>query len=67
MRDDIEFNIKFCELVENHPELYDYNQSSYSNRSVQDKAWELIAQELNESGMFIFLFHFTHYADFDME
>ncbi|RVE53775.1 hypothetical protein evm_001667 [Chilo suppressalis] len=43
MRDDYEFNVQFCNLIENHPVLYDYNRPEYSNRNVQEQAWESIA------------------------
>ncbi|KAG8241321.1 hypothetical protein J6590_088908 [Homalodisca vitripennis] len=47
MRDDIEFNIKFCEEVEQYPCLYDNSRSDYCNRSAQDQAWQKIAQTLD--------------------
>ncbi|KAH9644066.1 hypothetical protein HF086_009779 [Spodoptera exigua] len=43
MRDDIEFNIEFCELIEQYPNIYDYTKTGYSNRNVQDKIWQEIA------------------------
>lgn len=49
MRDDYDFNMKFCELVESHPIIYDYNRPDYCNRNVQDQAWETIAKELKEN------------------
>ncbi|XP_049767875.1 uncharacterized protein LOC126101228 [Schistocerca cancellata] len=49
MRDDVEFNEMFCELIETYPQLYDYTRPDYSNRSVQDKAWRKIAAQLNET------------------
>lgn len=50
MRDDLAFNIQFCELIENHSVIYDYNRSDYCNRNVQDQAWESIARTINENG-----------------
>ena len=35
LRDDAEFNIRFCEEVEKQATLYDYARAEYSNRNVQ--------------------------------
>ncbi|CAH2004063.1 unnamed protein product [Acanthoscelides obtectus] len=45
MRDDFQFNIEFCELVEQYAVLYDYRRSDYCNRSAQDQAWEQISKK----------------------
>lgn len=50
MRDDIDFNIAFCQIIEQCPALYDYNRSDYCNRNVQSKIWRIIANKLQESG-----------------
>jgi hypothetical protein len=52
MKDDPKFNINFMLLVEKQRCLYDHTSADYSNRSAQDRAWEIIAQELSEPGMF---------------
>lgn len=54
MRDDIEFNVAFCRLVERHPALYNYMRPDYCNRSVQDKIWRKIGKDLNEKGEVMF-------------
>lgn len=50
MKDNPEFNVQFVSIVEKHPLIYDYNSNDYSNRNLQDKTWEKISKELNESG-----------------
>lgn len=50
MRDDIEFNIQFCEEIEKYPCLYDYSRSDYCNRSAQDQAWQKIAKKFGVQG-----------------
>lgn len=50
MRDDIDFNIAFCQIIEQYPALYDYNRSDYCNRNVQSRIWRIIANKLQESG-----------------
>jgi len=52
MKDDPEFNIHFVSLVEKQRCLYDHTIADYCNRSAQDRAWEIIAQELSEPGRF---------------
>ncbi|KAI5644620.1 alcohol dehydrogenase transcription factor myb/SANT-like domain-containing protein [Phthorimaea operculella] len=48
MREDVEFNVKFCSLVAKNPALYDLTRSDCI-RSVQERIWRKIASELNES------------------
>lgn len=60
MRDDIEFNIEFCQLVEKYPIIYDYTKSGYSNRNVQDKIWQEIAIKVGATGKIFILF--IHYV-----
>ncbi|KAJ2938726.1 hypothetical protein O0L34_g3336 [Tuta absoluta] len=48
MREDIEFNVKFCALVEKYPAIYDFNRSDCI-RLVQEQIWEKIAKQVNES------------------
>lgn len=50
MKDNPEFNVQFVSIIEKYPLSYDYNSNQYSNRNLQDKAWEKISKELNESG-----------------
>ncbi|VEN39139.1 unnamed protein product [Callosobruchus maculatus] len=50
MRDDMEFNIQFCEKIENYPCLYDTTRSDYCNRSAQDQAWQKIAKKFDVQG-----------------
>ncbi|CAH0599977.1 unnamed protein product [Chrysodeixis includens] len=49
MRDDYEYNIKFCELVARYPVIYNDDRVDYGNRYVQDKAWGAIAKNLKDS------------------
>ncbi|XP_030747119.1 uncharacterized protein LOC115875744 [Sitophilus oryzae] len=49
MKDNPEFNVQFVSIIEKYPLSYDYNSNQYSNRNLQDKAWEKISKELNES------------------
>lgn len=53
MRDDFDFNVTFCNLIENNPVIYNYNRPGYCNRSVQDQAWSIITRTLNETGALI--------------
>ncbi|XP_050433893.1 uncharacterized protein LOC126841447 [Adelges cooleyi] len=46
MKDDPEFNINFVGLVESRRCLYDLHHSDFSNRTLQDQAWESISQEV---------------------
>ncbi|XP_028164360.1 transcription factor Adf-1-like [Ostrinia furnacalis] len=48
MRDDFETNVKFIEIVQLNPCIYDQTRSDYSNRNKQDKVWGEIAKQLNE-------------------
>lgn len=50
MKDTPEFNISFVNLIEKNPIIYDHTSAEYFNRNSQDKAWENIAKEINESG-----------------
>lgn len=52
MRDDPEFNINFCEVVEQYPCLYDNTRSDYSNRANQDQAWTKIGEYFKEKGKY---------------
>ncbi|KAF5276415.1 hypothetical protein FQR65_LT16337 [Abscondita terminalis] len=47
MRDDFQFNIQFCEEVQQYETLFNYRRSDYCNRSAQDQAWEKIAKKFN--------------------
>ncbi|KAI4455444.1 alcohol dehydrogenase transcription factor myb/sant-like [Holotrichia oblita] len=50
MSDDPIFNIKFVELVEKYPCIYDYRRQDHSKRDVVEKAWSAIGSELKLSG-----------------
>lgn len=50
MKDTPEFNIRLVTLIEKYPVVYDHTSAEYSNRNLQDKAWENIAKEINQSG-----------------
>lgn len=44
------FNIKFVNEIEKHPELYNYTLKSYSKRNMTDKAWSEVAAEVKLTG-----------------
>lgn len=50
MFDEAAFNIKFVELVEKYPCIYDYRRQDHSKRDVVEKAWSAIGSELKLSG-----------------
>lgn len=50
MKDDPDFNIRFVSLIEAKPCIYDHTRSDYSNRNIQDLAWEQIAKEVEATG-----------------
>lgn len=52
MRDDYDFNIKFCELVASNSVIYDHDRPDYLNRHVQEQTWQAIAKKLKENGKF---------------
>lgn len=58
MRDDFQFNIEFCEEVQQYATLYDYKRSDYCNRSVQDQAWEKIAKKFSASGKYLSIIYY---------
>lgn len=47
---DIHSMVKLIKCIENHPVLYDTNHHEYAVRSEQDRAWKIIAKEVEESG-----------------
>ncbi|PSN45400.1 hypothetical protein C0J52_18361 [Blattella germanica] len=49
MKSDMAFNIRFVQLVEKYPQLYNYNIPDYSNKAEIEKAWTEIAKEVQES------------------
>lgn len=53
MRNDIEFNIQFVNVVENYPNLYNPSSDGYSNRMESEKSWKAIAQVFGEPRKFI--------------
>lgn len=50
MRDDQEFNIRFVEIVKKYPLLYDKGLGHIRNKSQIENSWQLVADEVNESG-----------------
>lgn len=57
MRDDIEFNIRFVKLIEKERCIYDKAIPEYRSKDAQDKAWNKIGIEINESGMSYFQYY----------
>lgn len=51
-RDDHAFNINFVQLVKNEKCLYDKSLPEYRNKDEHDKAWEKIANNVNENGSY---------------
>ena len=49
------FCIKLVEAVEKHPCLFNYSLPEYSNKIAQEKAWEVVAKEVDTSGKYITL------------
>ena len=45
-----DFDIKLVKIVEQHPCLYNYQLPEYSKRDSVARAWEKVAQKMNESG-----------------
>jgi hypothetical protein len=43
-------NIKFVQIIEQHPCLYDYSVPDYSKRDVSERAWSRVADEAKLSG-----------------
>ncbi|XP_077488250.1 uncharacterized protein LOC144099064 [Amblyomma americanum] len=41
-----ELSVKLCELVQQHPEVYDTLNDNYHNEETKNNAWEAIAQQL---------------------
>jgi hypothetical protein len=50
MKDNPECNIKFVQVIERHPCLYDNSKDGYSRRDVTNKVWEEVEKEVNDSG-----------------
>ena len=47
------FNIKFVGIVEKYPVLYNFTLSEYSRKDLTDKAWHLVAAEVNLPGKYL--------------
>lgn len=45
-----ENNIRFVQIIEKYPCLYNYNLSEYSRRDVTENAWSEIAKETKSTG-----------------
>jgi hypothetical protein len=50
MKDNPECNIKFVQVIERHPCLYDNSKDGYSRQDVTNKVWEEVEKEVNDSG-----------------
>lgn len=57
MSADETLNLKFVKLIEQYPCIYDTTWTDLSKRTAALKAWEIIGEELNLSGMPHDLFH----------
>ncbi|XP_055921402.1 uncharacterized protein LOC129952673 [Eupeodes corollae] len=51
MREEIQFNIKFCQEVQKHANLYDYFRSDYCllNKTLSDQTWKKISKKFSAS------------------
>lgn len=43
-------------LVQKYKEIYDFSDNAYHNQQQKDNVWEEIAEELNKSGKYLYLF-----------
>ncbi|XP_039970133.1 uncharacterized protein LOC120782043 isoform X2 [Bactrocera tryoni] len=43
---------KLCNLVKQHPQLYDKEHKGYGQKKTTDEAWHTIAESLGKSGCF---------------
>lgn len=43
-------NIRFVQIIEKFPCLYNYNISEYSRKDITEKAWSEVAEEINSTG-----------------
>lgn len=50
MNDDPHTNVRFVQVIETYPCLYDHSRADYSNRDTQDKAWIDISKQFDASG-----------------
>ncbi|KAK9729010.1 BESS motif [Popillia japonica] len=50
MEDTPTFNVKFVQTVEKYNVLYDQTMENYSNRQVQEKAWNEVGKEIKAAG-----------------
>ena len=58
---DQELNVKFVGEVEKHEELYNYKLPAYSRKDVTEKAWQMVAAEVNMSGKKVYNLYFRMY------
>lgn len=54
MEDNPTFNVKFVQIVEKYNVLYDHTMENYSNRQIQEKSWNEVGKEVNETRTFLF-------------
>lgn len=52
MSSEQESNILLVSVVEQYEELYNYNVEKYSNRQSQEKAWQVVADQVKSTGRF---------------
>ena len=50
--DNKQLNSEFVQIVEEYPELYNYNLRLCSNRNEQDKVWRAVAARFQEAGRY---------------
>jgi hypothetical protein len=50
-------NFVFVQLIEQEPGIYDKCHPDYTRRDKRDSAWKRISREMNESGMYIYVFY----------
>jgi hypothetical protein len=52
-------NFDFVQLIEQEPGIYDKCHPDYGRRDIIDLAWERISHEVNESGMYMYIYFIT--------
>lgn len=50
-KDDPVLNVRFVQLVENHPCLWNSTLPAYSKKDETQKAWQEVANETKDNGM----------------
>lgn len=62
MVDHFAFNIKFVELVEKFPCIYNFNHEDHNKKEVVEKAWYIIGNELKITGKALTSFFFFNFS-----